>query len=238
MPHFAHRFIQDPAHRMDASQILKHSFITDDLTLPNAQPSKITGALGIPNSEESEQIAGVCGPSPNPPWADAYDQNTNNQSRPMSTFVMHFNHIDRQRLILGNISNGNTEKPNNYNRSLPVRRVVSDPISFKLPYYREKSTKSDSTLKLDAPSTKKKSVLLSGLLPATYDIALPFQNSTTPDERPQLPMKPLKLNKNFHSFPPPVRHVHCYREIFFYQSSRSRPTIFLRCLLEQLAQSQ
>ena len=211
---------QNHAHRMNASQILKHPFITDDPTLPNSQPelsSKIPGASGTPQSEKPERITGICGPSLDPHWASARYQNTNNQSRPMSALTMHFNHLDRRQHILGDIGNRNIRKPNLFNRSLPGRRVASDPVSLKAPYCiaEETSTHSDSSPKSDGSLTKDDPVLLTEVLPATYDIALPFQNSIAPDE---LHMKPLRLSKNsnkIHRIPPPVSHVYCYRDFFY-----------------------
>ncbi|KAF8809558.1 kinase-like protein [Phlegmacium glaucopus] len=201
----------DHIRRMDASQILKHPFITDDSALSNTQPSsKITGVSGTPQSEKPVRITGICGASPDPPGATVHDQNMNNQSRPMSTLGMHLNHLDRRRLILGDVSNRNMRKPNLFNPSFPARRVVSDPVSFKSLYCitEEKPTNSDSTLKSDGPLTKEKSVMLTEVLPATYHTALPLQNSIAPDERPQLPLKRKNLKK-IHNISPPllVNHV-------------------------------
>ena len=220
LPHFTHRLKQNHAHRMDASQILKHPFITDDLTLPNAQPSfKIPSTFGTPQSEKPERTSGICGPSLDPPrQASTRDQNGNNRSRPLSTLAMHLNHLDRRQVILGDISNIDTRKPTLRDRSLPVRRVFSDPISSKTPYCitEENLTNGDSPLNLDAPENKEKSDLENEVLPGTYDIALPSQNSIPLDERQSL-MNPLKLSSNLskaHKILPSVSHAYCYREIF------------------------
>lgn len=242
--HFTHRLTQNHARRMDAPQILKHPFITDDPSLPNAQPSfKIPGTFGNSQSGKPERTSGVCGPLLEPPCqASTHDQNGNNRSRPLSTLAMHLNHLDRRQVILGDISNLGTRKPILRDRSLPVRRVFSDPLTFKTPYRitEEKPTNCDSPLDLDAPENKEKSVLKNEDLPGTYDIALPYQNNIPLDGR-QLPMKPLKLSNNLnntHNILPSVSHAYCYREIFFYWSSRAQRTISPRYLLEQLARSQ
>ena len=204
---------------MDASQILKHPFITDDLSSPNTQSSsKISGVFATSQSEKPERITSICEPSLAMPWPIAPDQNANNRPRPLSEFAMHFNRLDRRKVILGDMNNIDTRKPNVCNRFLPTRRVVSDPASFKTTLYgisEEKPTNSDSTLKSDASLTKEKHTLSTEVLPVTHDVALPFQNSI---ERPQLPMKPPKSIKNLnkiHSIPPPVSHAHRYRELFF-----------------------
>ena len=184
---------------MDASQILKHPFITDDPTLPNAQPSfKIPGTFGTSQSEKPERTSDVCGPSLDPPCqTSTRDQNGKNRSRPLSTLAMHLNHPDRQQAILGDITNVDSRKPTLRDRSLPVRRVFSDPESFKRPYCitEEKPTNSDSLPNLDALENKEKSVLKNEVLPGTFDFALPSQNSILLDGR-QLPVKPLKLSNN------------------------------------------
>lgn len=227
MLHSTHHLTQRHTHRMDASQILKHPFITGDPTLQNVRPSsKVPGVSGTSQSESSERITGICGPS--------LDQNANNRSRPLSKSALNPIHLDRRQVILGDISNRDMKKPNFCKRSLPARRVVSDPLSFKTPYCiaQEKPINSGSTLK-DASLTKEKLPVL----PATHDIALPFQKDILPDERP----KKFKSNKNvneIHTIPPPVSHAYCYLELFLYRSSSSQRTISLCCLLEQLAHSQ
>ena len=218
IPHFTHRLKQDHAHRMDASQILKHPFIIDDL--PNTQPSfKIPNTFGTSQSEKPERTSGVCGPSLDPPrQASTRDQNGNNRLQPLSTLAMHLNHLDRRQVILGDISNIDTRKPTFRDRSLPVRRVFSDPVSSKTLHCisEEKLTNGDSPLNLDAPENKEKAVLENEVLPGTYDIALPPQNGIPLDER-QLLMKPLKLSNNLnkgHKILPSVSHAYCYQEIF------------------------
>ena len=219
--HFTHRLTQNHARRMDVSQILKHPFITDDPTLPNAQPSfKIPGTFGISQFEMPERTSGVCGPSLDPPCqASIRDQNGINRSRPLSTLAMQLNNLDRRQVILGDISNIDTRKPTVRGRSLRARRVFSDPVSFKTPYCittEEKPTNSDSPLNLDTPENKEKSVLINEVLPETYDIALPSQNSIPLDES-QLPVKPRKLSNNLnktHKILPSVSHAYCcYWEI-------------------------
>lgn len=210
---------------MDASQILKHPFIADDPTLPNAQPSfKIPDTFGTSQSEKPERTTGVgvCGPSLDPPrQASTCDINGNNRSRQLSTLAMHLNHLDRRQAILGDISNIDTRrKPTFRDRSLPARRVFSDPVSFKTPYCitEEKPIFSDSPLNLDAPEREntEKSVSKNKVLLGTYDIALPCQSSIPLDGR-QLPMKPLKLSNNLnktHKILPSVSHAYCfYREV-------------------------
>jgi hypothetical protein len=243
IPHFTHHLTQNHAHRMDASQILKHPFITDDPTLPNAQPSfKIPGTFGTSHSEKAERTSAY-GPSLDPPCqASTRDQIGNNRSRPLPTLAMHLNRLDRRQVILGDISNIDMRKPTLRDCSLPSRRVFSDPVSLKTPYCitEEKPTNSDSPMNLDTPENKENSVLINGVLPRTYDIALPYQNSIPLDGK-QLPMKPLKFSNNLnktHNILPSVSHAYCYREIYFYWSSRAQRTISLRYLLEQLAHSQ
>ena len=214
-PHFTHRLTQNHAHRMDASQILKHPFITDDPTLPNAQPSsKIPGTSGTSQSEKPERTSGaICGPSLDLPCqASTCDRNGNNGSRPLSTLTMHLNHLDRRQVILGDISNIDMRKPTLRDRSLPVKRVFYDPVSFKTPHCitEEKPTNSDSPLNLDPPKNKKKSVWINEVLPETYDIALPYQNSMPLD-------KPLKSSNNLnkaHNTLPSVSHAYCHRKVF------------------------
>ena len=218
MPPFTHRLIQNHAHRMDASQILKHPFITDDSAPANAQPSKILGASGTCQSEKSERITDICEPFLDPPCqATARDQNANNRLRPLSTLAMHLNHFDRRQVILGDISNMDMKKSNLRNRSLPVRRVFSDLVSFKAPYFiaEEKPTNSDSTLNSDVSLTKEKSVLLSEVLPVRHNILLPHQNSIPLDERPPLPIKPLKNPNKIHSILPSVSHARHNRNYLF-----------------------
>jgi hypothetical protein len=200
---------------MDASQILKHPFITDDRTLPNAQPSfKIPGTFGTSQSEKPERTSGVCGLSLDP----ACQASGSNRSRPLSTLAMRLNHLDRRQVILGDISNIGMRKPFLRDRSFPVRRVFSDPVSFKTPYCitEEKQTNGDSPLKSDAPENKEKPVLINEVSPETNDIALPSQNSLLLDGR-QLPMKPPKLSNNLnktHKILPSVSHAYCcYRKI-------------------------
>jgi hypothetical protein len=206
---------------MDASQILKHPFITDDPSHPNAQPSfKIPSTSGTSQSDKPDRISGVCGPSLDPPCqANTRDENGNNRSRPLSTLAMHLNHLDRRQVILGDISNIGTRKPILRDRSPPVRRVFSDPVSFKTRYCitEEKQTNSDSPLDSDAPENKENAVLINKVLPGTYDIALPYQNSIPLDGR-QLPLKPPKLSNNpnkTHKILTSVSYPYCcYREIF------------------------
>jgi hypothetical protein len=199
---------------MDASQILKHPFITDDRTLPNAQPSfKIPGTFGTSQSEKPERTSGVCGPSLDPACqASVRDQNGSNHSRPLSTLAMRLNHLDRRQVILGDISNIGMRKPFLRDRSFPVRRVFSDPVSFKTPYItEEKQINSDPPLNSDAPENKDNPVLINEVLPKTIDIALPSQNSLLLDGR-QLPMKPPKLSNNpnkTHKILPSVSHAYC-----------------------------
>ena len=187
---------QNHAHRMDASQIFKHPFVTDDPTLPKAQPSfKIPGTFGISQSEKPERTSGVCGPSLDPPCqASTCDQNGNNGPRPLSTLAMHLDHLDRRQAILGDITNIDTRKPTLRDRSLPARRAFSDFVSFKRPYRvtEEKPTSSDSPPNMDALENEK-GVLLNEVLPVMHDIALPLQNRIPLDGR-QLPMKPFKLS--------------------------------------------
>jgi hypothetical protein len=194
---------------MDASQILKHPFITDDPTLQNTQPSfKIPGTFGISQSDKPERISGVCGPSLDPPYqADTRDQNDNNRSRPLSTLAMHLNHLDHRQGILKDISNIVMKKPTVRDRSLPVKRVFSDPISFKTPYCisEVKKTNSDSPLNSDAPKDKEKSVLTSEALSGTYNVALPSQSNIPLDGR-QVSTKPLKLSNKIL---PSVSHAYC-----------------------------
>ena len=210
--YFTHRLTQRHAHRIVASQILKHPFITDDPTLQNPWPSKAPVVSGTPQLENSERITGVCGPSVDPPWAIARDHNADNRSRLLSRFAARFNH---RQVVLGDISNKDFRKPSLSNCSLPFRRAVSDPISLKTPYCiaDKKSTNSDSTLKSDASLTKQKSVSLNGVLSPTHDIVLPFQNSMPPDVKTQLAMKPPKSNKNM---TPPVSQIRYYRGLFFF----------------------
>jgi hypothetical protein len=161
-------------------------------------------------TSQSEKPEWITGPSPDPPCqASARDQNVNNRLRPLSTLAMHLNHLDRGQSILGDISNIGPIR----NRSLPVRRVFSDPVSSKALYFiaEEKPTNSDSTLHSDVSLTKEKPVLFTEVLPTTHDIALPYQDSI-----PQLPIKPLKNLNKIHSIPPSVSHA-CYVviELFF-----------------------
>ena len=195
---------------MDASQVLKHPFITDDPTLPNALPSfKIPNTFGISQSEKPERTS-VCSPSLDLPClASTRDQNGDNRSRPS----MHLNHLDGRQTILGDITNIDTRKPTLCDHSLPVRRIVSDPVSFKTQprTTEEKPTNSDSPLKLDDPENKEKSVLKNEVLPGTFDVALPSQNSILLDGR-QLPMKPPKLSNNLRktrNILPSVGHAYC-----------------------------
>ena len=228
---------------MDASQILKHPFITDDPTLPNAQPSfKIPGTFGTSQSEKSEQTSVRFGPSLDLPCqASTRDRNGNNCSRLLSTLALHLNHLDRRQVILGDITNIDRRKPTLRDRSLPAKRVLSDPVSFKTPYCitEEKPTNSDSPLNSDAPESKENPVLINEVLLGTYDIALPYQNGIPLDGR-QLPMRPLKFSNNLnktHNILPSVSHASFYRKIFLL-SSRVQRTISLRYLSEQLAHSQ
>jgi hypothetical protein len=199
---------------MDASQILKHPFITDD---PNLSP-KVSGTLGTSQGEKPERITGICGPFLDPPCqASARNQkiqNASDRSRPLSTLAMHLNLPDRRQSILGDVSNiDSMRKPNPRNRFLPARRVFSDPVSFKTPYFiaEEKPTNSDSTLNSDAPLTKEKPFLLTEVLSKTHEIALPYQNSIPPtsDGRPQSPIKPFRNLNKIHSILPSVSHARC-----------------------------
>lgn len=216
--HFTYRLTQNHARRIDASQILKHPFITDDPTFPNAQPSfKIPGTFGTSQSEKPERTnSGVCGPSLDP--ASVRDQNGSNRFRPLSTLAMRLNNLDRRQVILGDVSNIGMRKPFLRDRSFPVRRVFSDPVSFKTPYCiaEVKQTNGDSPPNPDAPENKEKPVLINEILPETNDIALPSQNSLLLDGR-QLPMKPPKLSNNLnktHKILPSVSHAYCcYRKI-------------------------
>jgi hypothetical protein len=180
---------------MDASQILKHPFITDDPTT-KAQPSfKIPGTFGTSQSEKPER---TCGPLLELlSRASTCDENGNNGSRPLSTLAMHLNHLDRQKAILGDITNIDMRKTTLRDRSLPAGRVFSNPVSFKTLYCitEEKPTNSDSPPDSDALENEEKGVLLNEVLPVTHDIAIPSQNSIPLDGR-QLPMKPLKLSHN------------------------------------------
>ena len=244
LPHITYCLTQNHAHRMDASQILKHPFITDDPTLPNAQPSfKIPGTFGTSQSEKSERTSGVrCGSSLDLPCqASTRDRNGNNRSRPLSTLALHLNHLDRRQVVLGDITNIDRRKPTLRDRSLPGKRVFSDPVSFKTPYRitEEKPTNSDSPLNSDAPENKEKSVLINEVLPGTYDTALPYQNGIPLDGR-QLPMRPPKFSNNsnkIYNILPSVSHAYFYRKIFLL-SSRVQRTISLRYLLEQRAHNQ
>jgi hypothetical protein len=190
--HFIHYLTQNYAHRMDASQILKHPFITDDPTLPNAQPSfKIPGTFGTSQLKKPERIR-VCAQSLDPPGqASTRDQYGNNGSRPLSTLAMHLNHLDDRKVILGDITNINMRrKPTLRDCFLPVRRVSSDPPCC---ITEEEPINSASPLNFDALENKEKSVLKNEVLP--YDVALRSQNSIPLDGR-QLPMKPPKLSNN------------------------------------------
>lgn len=214
MPHFTHRLIQNHALRMEPSQILKHPFITDDLTVQHS--SKIPGVLSNSRSEKPERVSGICGPPLPPCQASPLDRNVNNRSRPLSALAVHLNHLDRRQAILNDISNINMKKPNFRNRSLPARRVFSDPVPSKTPYCiaKKKPTNSDSTLNSDASLIKEKSILLTEDLPVTHDIALPYQNSTPLDGRPQLPLRPLRNLNKIHSVLPSVSHTHYHQELF------------------------
>ena len=200
---------------MDASQILKHPFITNDLTLQNTQPSfKIPGTFGIPQSDKPERTGG---PPLDPPCHASFrDQNDKNRSGPLTTLAVHLNHLDRRQGILGDISNIIMKKPAVRDRSLPVECVFSDPLSFKTPsgITEVKKTNSNSPLNFDAPENKEKSVLKNEVLPGTYDIALPSQNNILLDGRqPSTKSLALKLSNKIL---PPVSHAYCcYREILF-----------------------
>ena len=202
---FTHRLTQNHAHRMDAAQILKHAFITDDPILPNAQlPFKIPGTSGTSQSEKPARSSGVCGPSLDPLCqSSTRDQNGNNRSRPLSTLAMHLNHLDRRQAILGDITNIDMKKPTLHDRSLPVKCVFSDPVPFKTPYCitEEKPTNSDSPPNLDALGNKEKFVLKKiEVLPGTYDIALPSQKNIPLDGK-QLAMKSFKNPNKNHNIP-------------------------------------
>ena len=195
---FTHRLTQNHAHRMDASQILKHPFITDDPTLPKTQPSfKIPGTFVTSQSENPERTSGVCRPSLDPPCqTSSCDQNGNNGPRSLSTLAkMHLDHLDRRQAILGDVTNTDTRKPILRDRSLPAKRVLSDFVSFKTPYpiTEEKPTSSDTPPISDALENEEKGVLLNEVLPVMHDIALPPQNRIPLDGR-QLPLKPFKLS--------------------------------------------
>ena len=133
---------------------------------------------------------------------------------------MHLNHLDRRQSILGDISNIGPIR----NRSLPVRRVFSDPVTSKTSYFiaEEKPTNSDSTLHSDVSLTKEKPVLFTEILPTTHDIALPHQDSI-----PHLPIKPLKNLNKIHSILPSVSHArYVYRIIFISLAAPSEPYPF------------